>query len=201
MSYPPQYPPGGQYGPHPGTGPQYAPQPGYGAAPKPPSSGGNTVAVVIISVVAAAILLLVGVVGFVLFFADSEANEDPVSNRPGATGEGPGFDVDGEWAGTLTQYDSSGDIHGFFDVSVTIEGNEVVHAEETSQDFAFDLCEWDVSGVVWTDDTLRFDYEVVPEHQDQSCANTGDAEIVFHDWGAADISSNDVSDGVLYPVE
>lgn len=207
MSYPPQYPPGDPYGNNPASGPQYTPQPNpyhypppnYGPAPKPPSSGGNTVAVVVISVVAAGILLLIGIVGFVLFMSPS--GDDTSGDRPDTTGAGPDFNVDGEWEGTLTQYDYAGDVHGYFDVSITIEGNEVVHAEETSEEFDFDLCEWDVYGVTWNGNTLNFDYEVVPEHQHQSCVNVGDAEVTFHDYGAADISSNEVAEGVLYPVD
>lgn len=195
MGYPPQHPTGGNYG-H-ASGPHYA-QPSYGPAPKPPSSGGNTVAVVVISVVAAGILLLIGIVGVFLFMSSS--GDESSSDRPDSSGS-PAFDVDGEWEGTLTQYDTNGDVHGFFDVSVTIEGAEVVHAEETSEEFDFDLCEWDVQGVTWSGNTLNFDYEVVPEHLDQSCSPTGDAEITFHDYGAADISSNEVAEGVLYPTD
>lgn len=217
MSYPPHYPPDGPQGPVPGSGPGYGPPPGPGGygppppgpgygppPPKPPSTGGNTATVVIISVIAAGALLVIGVVGLVIFLSapggDTDTAADPAP--PAADGDAPAGEpdsnLDGTWEGTLTQYDASGGVVGYFDVTVVVEGNEVVHAEETSEVFDYDLCRWDVYDVTWSGDDLYFLYEVAPEDQEgQSCAPTGDAEIAFNDSGTANIVSGVTSEGVL----
>jgi hypothetical protein len=162
------------------------------------------------SVITGAVLLLIGVVVAIILLApggDEEPTEfgapdvEPES-APDATPEADEDapdDYDGVWEGTFTQYDSDGGIHGFWDLTLEIQNGSVVHAEETSDEFDYDVCEWQIVEEDWSEPELYVEYVVVPEHQDgRSCAYSGDLELVFSPDSAVGVS-NITSEGVLEP--